>query len=267
MSCYIDFFEKRTDKKVPKDAEKLDSLFDAISSDKALPPRGQQAVDLGFTAHALNDSSENPKIYNYYQWILKNFFKNKPINELGSQLIGMSFVSANIFETNLPQPITLNPWQIDKMHEFKLMTQKAVVIENNGVFIWLHKLHPKWPLINQSGNDFNESYNELLKDLVDEHGLKLTYLGDLDSNGIRIADHLFTVLNTELFSIQTPTRTFNWLIRFGKTDKKRTRKICIHNQVLSQEMESINTLGKFVEQEQLIAEYEILIDQWLKKWV
>ncbi len=265
MSDYIDFFENKTGKKAPKDAEKLDVLFDAISSDKVLPPRGQQAVNLGFTAHTLNDPSENPMIYNYYQWILKNFFKGKSTNELSSQLIGMSFVSANIFETNLPQPITLNPWQIEKMHGFKLMNQKAVVIENNGVFIWLHKLHPKWPLINQTGNDFNESYNELLKNLVDEQGLKLTYLGDLDSDGIRIADHLSTLLNTELFSIQTPTRIFNWLIRFGKIDKKRTRKIYVQNEVLSQEMESINTLGKFVEQEQLIAEYEILIDQWLKK--
>lgn len=264
MSRYTEKYQTETGKDLPEGAEELDALFDKIAENDSLPPRGQQAVDLGFTAHTLNDSKENPPIYRYYQWIMKHMFADKPINELTSKLVGMSFVSANIFETNLPQPITLNPWQIERMTDVSLMTDKAIIVENNGVFIWLYSRHPDWPLINQSGNDFNEAYNTLLSRLADSN-LQMTYLGDLDSDGIRIADHLSTILNQNLFEIQTSKRVFDWLIRFGKTDINRTKMLNVKNETMQEEMESIHTLHKFVEQEQLISEYETLIEQWLKK--
>lgn len=264
MSEYTDRYEQETGKRLPIGAEKLDPLFEKIAQDEPLPPKGQQAVDLGFTAHTLNDSKENPPIYRYYQWILKNIFYDKKIEELTSQLVGTSFVSANIFESNLPQPITLNPWQIERMTGIKLMSHQAIIVENNGVFIWLYHRHPHWPLINQSGNDFNESYNRLLKQLSNQ-GLEMTYLGDLDSEGIGIADRVSTLLNQNLFEIQTPTRVADWLIRFGKDSDSRTKRMKITNQTLASELESIHLFKKFVEQEQLIDEYEILIEKWLKK--
>jgi len=264
MSRYTEKYQAETGKDLPEGAEKLDALFDKISKNDALPPRGQQAVDLGFTAHTLNDSKENPPIYRYYQWVLKHMFADVPIHEMTSKLVGMSFVSSNIFETNLPQPITLNPWQIERMTDVSLTTDKAIIIENNGVFIWLYSRHPDWPLINQSGNDFNEAYNQLLIRLADNN-LRMMYLGDLDSEGIRIADHLSTILDQDLFGIQTSERVFDWLIRFGKTDIHRTKKIDVSNKTMKAEMESIHTLHKFVEQEQLIAEYEILIEKWLSE--
>lgn len=149
------------------------------------------------------------------------------------------------------------------LENFNINSKKVIIIENNGVFIWLHQLHPDWPLINQSGNDFNKTYNEFLKMLKSKH-IEMTYLGDLDSEGIRIADHLSSILQTNLFSIQTPDRVFDWLIRYGTNDIERTNRIPITNKILLREMESINTLEKFVEQEQLISDYEQYIPEWLK---
>ncbi|WP_125565324.1 DUF2399 domain-containing protein [Companilactobacillus insicii] len=263
MSRYTEMYENESGRELPENAEKLDALFDKITSGIQLPPRGQQAVDMGFTAHTLSHSESNPAIYQYYQWIMKRFFDGKRINELSSQLIGMSFSSANIFQTNLPQPVTLNPWQIDLMTDVPLMNKKAVIIENNGVFIWLHSLHPEWPLINQSGNDFNESYNKLLK-YLSNNNLKMAYLGDLDSAGIRIADRVSKIVNQNLFSIQTPERVVDWLVRFGINDLNRTKRVSVDNQVLKEEITSIHTFKMFVEQEQLISEYEPLIKKWLQ---
>ncbi|MFC6323857.1 DUF2399 domain-containing protein [Companilactobacillus baiquanensis] len=262
MSRYTKVYEKETKKRLPKDAGKLDVLFDKISSDEPLPPRGQQAVDLGFTAHTLNDAKENPVIYAYYKWILKYFFNDKPINELTANLIGTSFVSANIFQSNLPQPLTLNPWQIEQMTDISIMNKKAVIIENNGVFIWLHKKHPTWPLINQSGNNFNESYNKMLENLV-KRNLKMAYLGDLDSEGIRIANRIIATIGEDAFMIQSPNQVFEWLIKYGKNCSERTKRLEVENKILLEEMDSICTLQKFVEQEQLIDEYEVLIWKWL----
>lgn len=263
MSRYTEMYENESGRELPENAEKLDTLFNKIASGIQLPPRGQQAVDMGFTAHTLSHSEGNPAIYQYYQWILNHFFDGKKINELSSQLIGMSFSSANIFQTNLPQPVTLNPWQIDLMTDIPLMNKKAVIIENNGVFIWLHILHPEWPLINQSGNDFNESYNKLLK-YLSNNNLKMAYLGDLDSAGIRIADRVSKIVNQNLFLIQTPERVVDWLVRFGINDLNRTKRVSVDNQVLKEEMTSIHIFKMFVEQEQLISEYEPLIEEWLQ---
>lgn len=262
MSYYTELYVAESGNELPKDAEKLDSLFEKISKGEKLPPRGQQAVNLGFTAHTLNDAKENPAIYNYYQWILNHEFQDKKINELTSKIIGMSFVSANIFQTNLPQPVTINPWQIDGIFEIPLSTKKAVIVENNGVFIWLHELHPDWPLINQSGNDFNDGYKKILK-YLESKNLKITYLGDLDSEGIQIADRVSKLLKQDIFSIQTPNRVFDWLVRFGKNNDSRTKIFSVQNEILKEEMQSIHILHKFVEQEQLIKEYDKLIEQWL----
>lgn len=256
-------YKNESGRKLPENAERLDSLFDKIDADIQLPPLGQQAVDVGFTAHTLSHSESNPEIYQYYKWIINHLFNGKKINELSSQLIGMSFSSANIFQTNLPQPLTLNPWQIDLMTDVPLMNKKAVIIENNGVFIWLHNLHPEWPLINQSGNDFNESYNKLLK-YLSKNNLKMTYLGDLDSAGIRIADKVSKIIDQNIFSIQTPERVVDWIMRFGIGDLNRTKRLFVDNQVLKEEMTSIHTFKMFVEQEQLISEYEPLIEEWLQ---
>lgn len=262
MSKYIEAYKNQTGNDAPTGALQLDVLFDQIEQHKTLPPRGQQAVDLGFTAHTLNDPKENPEIFRYYYWIINHFFVNEPIDELSANMIGNSFVSANVIESNLPQPITLNPWQIKQLKDPRFSTKRAVIIENNGVFIWLHHLHPTWPLINQSGNDFNKYYNSILNKIVDEK-IQLTYLGDLDSKGIQIADHLSNIVGPNIFDIQTPEQVLDWLVRFGKVDPQRCKLLQVNNPSLQLEAESINTIGKFVEQEQLIEEYEQLIGQWL----
>lgn len=266
LSRYTENYEIRTGKKIPDQAEKLDGLFQKIEKGVELPPRGQQAVDSGFTAHTLSDATEHQEIFKYYHWVIDNILTDFPIKELSAKLIGTSFTAANIFESNLPQPVTLNQWQIDQIDSLNLMTNRAIILENNGVFIYLHKLHPEWPLINQSGNDFNSASNQIMLELK-KQTVKMVYLGDLDGNGIQIIDHLSQLLGnpTELLDIQTPNQVVDWLVRFGKSDIKRTKKLNIKNSTLVKEMNSIHTFGKFVEQEQLIKEYEILIDKWLNK--
>jgi len=266
MSEYSRRYEAETSKVAPVEAQRLDELFAQIARGSFLPPRGQQAADLGLTAHSLSDPHENPAIYQYYQWVLRNFFENQPINEMTAKLIGMAFTCANVFDTSLPQPLTLNPWQIEEMKSFPLRNKRAVIVENNGVFVWLLHLHPDWPLINQAGNDFYEAYVTLLQRL-EHRGLQVTYLGDLDSYGIQMADHLYNQLNetsiAEFTAIQTPENVSKWLTLKGKTSAKRTRKLAVTIPRFQQEMNSISLMGKFVEQEQLIAVYEKLIPAWL----
>lgn len=265
LSRYIDEYETITGKQAPKFAGNFDELFKKIEEGMQLPPRGQQAVDAGFTAHTLSDPTENPEVFSYYRWVIKNMLTSFPIKELSAQLIGTSFTTANVLQTDLPQPVTLNQWQIAKMQTINSMTKKAVILENNGVFIYLHKLHPQWPLINQSGNDFNQANNQIML-MLKKQGVKMTYLGDIDSSGIQIADHLSRLLGNpvELFDIQTPKRVIDWLVRFGKKDTKRTKEVSIKHPLLNEEMNSIHTLGKFVEQEQLIQDYEKLIKEWIQ---
>ncbi|KRL12759.1 hypothetical protein [Schleiferilactobacillus perolens] len=95
---------------MPIEANTLDVLFDQIAAGKTLPPRAQQAVALGFTAHGLNDAKENLALFDYYRWVLTNCFAADQFNELTAKFIGMAFTSANVFQTDLPQAITLNPW-------------------------------------------------------------------------------------------------------------------------------------------------------------
>lgn len=268
MSQYRDQYERQTGKAAPKRALKLEPLFAKIAAGESLPPRGQQAVDLGLTAHSLNDAKADPELYQYYQWVLTNYFAGQSLNELSAKLIGMAFTCANLFKTNLPQPITLNPWQIKKMTEFPLLNRQAVIIENNGVFALLLQRHPDWPLIDQAGNDFNPAYVKLVQQL-EQRGVAFTYLGDLDSRGIQIADHLFGQLAqtkiADFAALQSPAQVFAWLNQYGKVDTQRTRSLTVAEPVFQQELKSINLVGKFVEQEQLMAVYEKLIGDWLKR--
>jgi len=267
MTPYSVAYQRQTGKPVPAGAERLDPLFDKIAADQALPPRGQQAVDAGFTAHSLNDATEAPAIYAYYQWVLHNCLADHPVHELTSQLVGTGVVCANVFQTDLPQPLTLNPWQVEALADYPLATDRAVLIENNGVFIWLHHRHPTWPLIDQSGNDFNRSYKAILRRLT-ERGLRVTYLGDLDTAGIQIADRVVQMLPDQpvptLFALQTPDQVLDWLVQFGRPDQQRARAATVQTPWLVEMLESIQTLHKFVEQEQLIAAYERLITDWLR---
>lgn len=268
MNIYREKYEAQTGKVVSKHAQQLEPLFAKIAADELLPPKGQQAVDLGFTAHCLNDPHEDPEVYRYYQWVLTNCFENKSKRELSAKLIGATFTAANIFKTDLPQPITLNPWQIEKIRDFPLATTHAIIVENNGVFIWLLQRHPDWPLINQAGNDFNSAYLAVVKSL-EQRQVKLAYIGDLDSRGIQMADYLFSQLTMtaiETFTaIQSPSRVIEWLIKFGKDSVKRSRKLQIVNSALQREQDSVHVLKCFVEQEQLIVAYERLIPAWLKQ--
>lgn len=94
----------------------------------------------------------------------------------------------------------------------------------------------------------------------------MTYLGDIDSSGIPNVDRLSQLLRNpvELLDIQTPNRVNDWLVRFDKESVKRTKELKVKNPLLIEEMDSIHTFGKFVEQEQLIQEYEE-IDQRMAK--
>jgi hypothetical protein len=268
MIDYVHVYCETTGKPAPAQAERLTPLFQQIAAGTPLPPRGQQAVNLGLTAHSLNDPRENPPLYEYYQWVLAHYFAEQPIAELSAKLIGMAFTCANLFQTDLPQPLTINPWQASQLANFPLATRQAIVVENNGIFIWLFKRHPTWPLINQAGNDFNPTYVQLLQQL-EQRGLQLTYLGDLDSRGIQMADHLFQQLNhtpiEQFTALQTPTQVATWLAVNGKLDskQKRTRQLTVHQPVFQTEMDSVCLLRRFVEQEQLIADYERLISTWL----
>lgn len=265
MSEYSEAYMQAKHQPAPKYADAMDSVFAQIQRGELLPPRGQQAVNVGLVAHALTDSKIDPPHYRYYHWVVDRFLAQTPIHELSAQLIGMAFVSANLLQTPLPQPLTLNPWQAPQMGAWPLASKQAVVIENNGVFIWLHHLHPEWPLINQGGNDFQAVYVRLLQQYV-KRGLSLTYLGDLDATGIRIADTLrrqLPICRTFL-DLQSPTNVSLWLSQFGKYDSKRTKSQNIEDEELRQEMVSISVQQRFVEQEQLIGEYERLIADWLR---
>jgi len=268
MSPYRKAYEEAMSRKAPAEAAKLDALFAKIAKGELLPPRGQQAVDLGLTAHSLNDAHENPAVYDYYQWVLENCFNGQPVNELSAKMIGMAFTCTNVFRTDLPQPLTLNPWQISALGDYPLATQRAVIVENNGVFIWLAKLHPDWPLINQSGNDFNTAYVRLIQRL-EARGMAFTYIGDLDSRGIQMADNLFRKLQrtpaATFTAIQSPANVARWLTMMGKVNVKRTRQLTVRTPIFQQELDSVHLFGVFVEQEQLIAAYERLIAAWLKE--
>ncbi|WP_390408962.1 DUF2399 domain-containing protein [Lacticaseibacillus jixiensis] len=260
MSEYAKAYQAATGKMAPHN---LDTLFDQIKAGTLLPPRGQQAVDAGLTAHALTDPRVAPAVYHYYDWVV-NHYLQQPVNELSAKLIGMALTAANVFATNLPQPLTINPWQVPELMNWPLATERAVVIENNGVFIWLHHLHPTWPLIDQGGNDFQPAYVTLLNAMVAQ-GLHLAYLGDLDATGIRIADTLVhAVPAKDWLAIQTPQQVSNWLIFHGKTDPQRTKLQAVRDPQLKEEMRSVAvTFRQFVEQEQLIPDYERLIQNWL----
>ncbi|MDN6595567.1 MAG: hypothetical protein L0K99_10245, partial [Lacticaseibacillus paracasei] len=90
MSSYIDAFEKATGQPAPPEAGKLDQLFNQIRQGKTLPPRGQQAVAMGLTAHTLNDAREDPALFAYYRWVMTHCFKSGQVNELTARLIGMA---------------------------------------------------------------------------------------------------------------------------------------------------------------------------------
>lgn len=266
MTDYQQAYEAATGKRAPAEAPQLAKLFARVAAGDVLPPRGQQAVDLGLTAHSFNDPQENPAVYDYYHWVLTNCFQPQQIKELTAKLIGRVFTCANVFQTDLPQPMTLNPWQVAAMATFPLRTDRAIIVENNGVFAWLHQLHPDWPLINQAGNDFNATYLAVIQSL-EQRQVQLTYLGDLDSRGIQMADHLFSVLAqtpiATFTAIQSPVNVVQWLTLKGKPSRQRSRALAIQNPVFQKELNSINLLEKFVEQEQLIATYEPLVIAWL----
>lgn len=266
MSEYQQRYQAETGRELPENSDRLEQLFEAIATGKKLPPRAQQAVTLGFTAHTLNDSREDPELFAYYNWVLTHCFNSNQVNELTARLVGMAFTCANIFKSDLPQPITLNPWQAGRMATFPLMNRKAVVIENNGVFAFLLQRHPEWPLILQGGNDFNSTYVELIRQL-EKRGMKYSYLGDLDSRGIQMAEYFYLSLNDtkieDVTALQSQSLIVKWLARFGKADDKRTRELQVTTPEFQEEMDLLNTLGKFVEQEQLIEEYERLIPLWL----
>ncbi|BAN74249.1 MULTISPECIES: DUF2399 domain-containing protein [Lacticaseibacillus] len=267
MSRYSDAFESQTGQVAPEKAAQLDRVFDQIARGKALPPRGQQAVTLGLTAHTLNDPHEDPPLFAYYRWVMTHCFQYGQVNELTARLIGMAFTSANIFATDLPQPLTLNPWQLKPMLDFPLKNTQAVVIENNGVFALLHQEHPDWPLILQSGNDFNDVYVQLIQRLEDR-GMCYAYLGDLDSKGVQMADQFARLLKQtaakDVAALQTPKDVRIWLADMGKKDPHRTRKLKVVTPVYQAEMTTITLFGKFIEQEQLMGIYEERIGQWLK---
>ncbi|MCI2033411.1 MAG: hypothetical protein LKJ69_08400 [Lactobacillus sp.] len=97
--------------------------------------------------------------------------------------------------------------------------------------------------------------------------MQLTYLGDLDAAGIRMADTLKQALPTspQFLALQTPKRVLQWLIESGKVDALRTRRQPVRDPALAREMDSVVTQARFVEQEQLLAQYEALIAAWLRR--
>lgn len=267
MSEYGEAYVQATGRELPVPAAALDRWFDAMRGGELLPPRSVQAFEAGLVGHALSDPKVDSVYYRYYTWVVDWLVgQGVVVHEMSAQLIGMAFVSTGVLQTDLPQPLTLNPWQVDKMLDWPLAARRAVIIENNGVFIWLHHLHPDWPLIDQGGNDFQPAYLKLLSSLV-QRGLMVTYLGDLDATGIRMADTLRSALpdSPEFLTMQSPRQVMAWLSRFGKDDVGRTRAQTVQDPELRIEMSSIDLQGQFVEQEQLLGEYERVIAAWLRE--
>lgn len=267
MSEYAKAYRDATHQPVPQHAEALARWFDAMRTGELLPPRSVQAVQAGLVAHALSDPKVDPAHYRYYYWVVAQLTaQGITVNELSAQLIGMAFVSTGVLATDLPQPLTLNPWQVDAMLDWPLAAKRAVIVENNGVFIWLHHLHPDWPLIDQGGNDFQPAYLNLLTALV-QRGLVVTYLGDLDATGIRMADTLRQNLPpcSEFLAIQSYPQVLQWVSGVGKTDAKRTQAQVVQDGELRKEMDAIVFQRRFVEQEQLLGDYEKMIAAWLAK--
>lgn len=259
MTDYLKAYEKQTGIHLGLDARRLDPLFEKIAAKELLPPRGQQAVDCGFTAHTLNDPHENPAIYHYYDWVMRTIFATTPVHELPAKIIGDEIVCANIFQTEWPQPLTVNRWQVAEVLRLRLRTKQAVVIENNGVFIWLHYLHPGWPLILQSGNDFNDVHKQVI--LALSHRIPLTYLGDLDIAGIQIVDTLASLIRRDggdashLADLQSPEQVASWVAGYGIPNGNSSRiasSSTIIDPTWQQEANFLEISGQFVEQEQLI---------------
>jgi hypothetical protein len=270
MVNFLEIYEKQTGTHLGSEAQRLTPLFQKIVAGELLPPRGQQAVDCGFTAHALNDPNVNPPIYKYYQWVLGTIAANTPIHELPAKIIGDEFICANIFQTNWPQPLTVNHWQVEDVLKLPLTTRRAVIIENNGVFIWLHHLQPTWPIILQSGNDFNPVYKEVVAMLARQ--IEFTYLGDLDTQGIKMADTLTALIKqtggdySHLADIQNPGQAASWVAGYGISMNANQRihaDATIGDATWQQEANFLEISRKFVEQEQLIREYERAVPRWL----
>lgn len=256
MSYFLEAYQAQTGIDPGPDAGKLDPLFEKIKAKELLPPRGQQAVDCGFIAHTFNDSTVNPSIYKYYQWVLGDLLADTPPHELPANIIGDECLCTNIFATNWPQPLTVNRWQADDVLKLPLINNRAVIIENNGVFIWLHHLQPAWPLILQSGNNFNPVYKKVIRDLAQR--IKLTYLGDLDTAGIRLVDRLATIIQqsggdfNHLAALQSPGQIASWVAGYGILDPDGQRihtDGTIRQPVWQQEANFLEIGHKFVEQE------------------
>lgn len=100
---------------------------------------------------------------------------------------------------------------------------------------------------------------------LEARGVRLTYLGDLDSKGIQMADHLFGQLQVKPLRpcSHRPTWPSGWPLRASRQRNGRG-PLAVQTAVFQQEMDAVNLVGKFVEQEQLITEYERLIGDWVK---
>lgn len=77
--------------------------------------------------------------------------------------------------------------------------------------------------------------------------------------GLQIADRVQGILPMvaakNLFALQLPQQVFAWLVQYGKVAVKRTQNLSVATPLLQEEMASLHTVGRFVEQEQLIGPY------------
>ena len=265
---YVQEYERATGRRAPERAAALAPLFRKIKRGELLPPRGQQAVDCGFTAQTLTDKDVRPTVFKYYQWVLLHPLAEYPVRELSAPLMSSTATVWNVFVSDLPDPLTINQWQIEGMRKLPLRSQKVVVLENNGVAVWLHHLHPEWPLLLQGGYNLNPAYTGLVQ-MLEQHGVQFAYLGDLDSEGIAIAASFTDILReqtpAEVLQIQSPIQVITWIGNYGIAARKRTAGQTFGESTLQFEADTISTRGEFVEQEQLIHEYERVIPEWLAK--
>lgn len=66
-------------------------------------------------------------------------------------------------------------------------------------------------------------------------------------------------------AIQTPQQVVEWLSLYGKISPSRTRAVTLEPAPFQDEANTIHVLERFVEQEQLIGDYEQLIgNYWLQ---
>lgn len=265
MTEYQQRYTERTKQPAPKNASMLEPLFTKIQSVQPLATLMMETARCQLPAHTLIDdkTASARALRAYYQNIIKFEF-NDTVNFRQLNLITGTITTANIIQTNLPQPVTLNSQQTqsDFNHLIESDLATVYIIENANVFLELMLALPDISFICGNGNNSNQALIQLLQ-ILENRLISLHYLGDLDTDGIQIAETLFQKLNktdiSTFLSIQTMANVNRCVINGKFHSKKRTRQNRFQLAAFQHQADRIHTSGIYVEQEELFDDYCRLI--------